>query len=153
MEGAAGNDRPAPRGLLDHVLLAVASGEDAESTCESVLEHLTGQVSRVTVVTVVPSYRKWADSVTSDFRLQNAAQTLRAAERRLAAAEFEVDTIVEHSAKTSEAINALADRIEATAIVFTPRGANRLLDFLAGDTTWSLVKKSTRPVLVMPALD
>ncbi len=141
---------PPARALFDHVLLAVATGEDAERSCRVMLEMLEGQLSRVTVVTVVPRYREWADSIPSDYRLENAREALSVAHQLLYEAKLQVEAIVEQASNTSDAIHRLADRIDASAIIFSPRSANRLVDFLAGDTAWSLVKRSRRPVLVLP---
>jgi nucleotide-binding universal stress UspA family protein len=136
--------------LLDHVLVAVASDEDARQTCRVVLETVGSQLGSVTVVTVIPRYRQWSDSLPSDYRLENAYATLHVACGLLEDAGIDVEVSIEQSSNTSRAIHELAERIDASAIIFTPRSANRLMDFLAGDTTWSLVKKSSRPVLVLP---
>lgn len=138
-------------GLLDHVLLAVASDDDARKTCRAVIETLGSSLGSVTVVTVIPRFRQWADTIPSDYRLEHAQAALDVACTLLEGAGIDACVTIEHDSDTSRAIHELAEHIDASVIVFTPRSANRLVDFLAGDTTWSLVKRASRPVLVVPA--
>lgn len=137
--------------LFDHVLLAVASDDDARQTCRTLIETLGPNLGAVTVVTVIPRYRPWADGIPSDYRLEQAYATLDAACSLLQAVGIEAQFSIECDSNISRAIHEFAEQIDASVIAFTPRSANRLVDFLAGDITWSLVKRASRPVLVVPA--
>ena len=136
--------------LFEHVLLPVASVNDARETARAVLARLSGQVDRVTIVTVVERSQGWPDIVPKNHRIELGEEALETARRLFEQEGVAIETRLQPAYDTAMAIHELAEDIGATAIVFTPRNKGRLADFFTGDTSWQLIKKARCPVLVVP---
>ena len=136
--------------LIQHVLLPVATVDDARETCRAVRPYLSGVTDRVTVVTVVERSQGWPDIVPKDYRVKLAEEAVETARRILEQEELTVEIRLEPSYDTPLTIHELAEEVGATSIVFTPRSKGRLVDLFTGDTAWQLIKKARCPVIVVP---
>lgn len=134
--------------ILDHVLLLVATEEDAETTCVA-LEPYLGRVERVTAVHVIETRKDAVDKAPVEKRRSDAAEYLSLVEARLGDA-VEVDSRVAFGPDVVETVLDEAAAVGATVIAFRPRGSSRLTRLLSGDVTTCLVTGSTLPVVVLP---
>jgi len=64
-----------------------------------------------------------------------------------------VETEIRYGTDVAETILDAAADHGASAVVFRPRGGSWLLDLLTGDVRDALVKRSDRPVVVLPDAD
>lgn len=136
--------------LLANVLVPIASPEDAEATCDAALSRLARNGGRLTAVHVVEKADGAPDKASVEQREEYANAALAVVERRAAEAGVPVETRVVFDTDVTDAILDAAADVGASAIVFTPRSGSRWLDLLTGDVTRSLVKRTNRPVVVLP---
>ena len=64
-----------------------------------------------------------------------------------------VETEVAYGTDVAETVFDVADEVDATAIVFTPRGGSRWIQLLTGDVALDLITGTDRPVVVLPDHD
>lgn len=134
--------------IFDHVLLPVATEEDAETTCTA-LEPYLGRVERVTAVHVIEKREGAVDKAPVEKRRSDAAEYLSVVEAGLADT-VAVDTRTAFGADVVEAVLEEAAAVGATAIAFRSRGSGRITRLLSGDVATRLVTESTLPVVVLP---
>ncbi|RBI64468.1 universal stress protein [halophilic archaeon] len=129
--------------LLSHVLVPVASEDDARATAKSLARYGPEQVTVLHVVekgdgapdkTPVEQSEQIANEAFAAFR-----ETFPDAEDRVA---YGRDVVSE--------ISSAAAAVEASAIAFRPREGGRLRKFLSGDRSLRLVTNADRPVVSLP---
>jgi len=129
--------------LLAHVLLPVASEDDARRTARTLANYETGRITAFYVVEKGDGVPDKTPVDQSESVASAAFEAVRAvfpdAETETAYAHHVVDTIFE-----------TATEVGASAIVFRSRGGNRLLHFLSGDKTLKLATRSPVPVVALP---
>jgi nucleotide-binding universal stress UspA family protein len=129
--------------LLDHVLVPVANEEDARATVESLAPY---GPSKVTVTHVVEKGGGVPDKTPVE-------QSKAIAEDAYAAVQEtypDADTHTMYSTDVVEGIFEAADEVGSTAIMFSARGGNRIMQFLSGDLSLRLVTESSIPVVALP---
>lgn len=136
--------------LLTRVVLPVASIEDAETTCESVLPRLRDRGSDVLAVHVIEKAGGAPDKASVEQRENRARDIFAVVEEALAESGIELETKILYGTDVAGTILGAADEFDASAIVFTPRGSSRWLKLLTGDTASGLMDSSDRPVIVLP---
>jgi nucleotide-binding universal stress UspA family protein len=134
--------------LVEHVLIPVATDEDAEATCAALEPYLDG-VERVTAVHVIEKAGGAVDKAPLAKRREDAAEILALVDARLGGT-VAVDTKTAYGTDVVETLFETAADIGATAIVFRPRGGSRILRLLTGDTASRLVIDSDIPVISLP---
>ena len=134
--------------LLDHVLVPVASEEDVEATCEALGPYL-GEIERVTAVHVIEKAGGAMDKAPLEKRREDAAEFLAVVDSRLSD-RVAVDTRTDYGTDVVETIFEAAADAGATAVAFRPRGGNRIVQLLSGDTTRRLVTDPDLPVVSLP---
>lgn len=132
--------------LLARALVPVATAADAAATAAALTEH-ADEIESVLAVNVV------AGDEPTDAASDEATDTLGRVVTGLAGTGVDVETRVLAAPDVVGAVVASADDIDATAVVFTPRGQPGPLGRLTGDTTGRLVRESDRPVVALPASD
>ena len=132
--------------LLERVVVPVANEEDAVATAHAI--EASGQdVGAITLVHVVEKAGGAIDKAGVEQRELEAEEAFDAFE---AAIGRDVDTDITYGEEVDDDIFAVADEIDATSIVITPRGGSRWIRLLTGDVALSLVTESDRPVVVRP---
>ena len=128
--------------ILAHALVAVATEDDARATARALEPY---QPDRVTTVHVVEK----GDGVPDKTPVEQSEAI--AADAYHAVREVFPDA-AEHTAygrDVAATIVAAAAEIDASAIVYRPRGGSRLTQLLAGDVATRLISNATRPVIAL----
>lgn len=131
-------------GLLDHLLVPVASEEDAQKTAQ-ILE--TYECGKVTVTHVIEKAGGAPDKLPVEQAEQHGEASFAAFREIIPDADSELT----YDRDVVGAIFDLAAAIDATAIAFRPRQGGRLVQFLSGDTALKLVTEGDRPVIALPS--
>jgi nucleotide-binding universal stress UspA family protein len=142
---------------MKRILIATDGSDAAEEALETALELAEEHVADVTVVHVEPSYDLVVGSYLSgpvevsrdemppddDGVLERAAEL--AADRGVEA------RLVERSGYPPDEIARLANEIDADVVVVGSRGLGAVSEFILGSTSRALLRRTTRPVLVVRA--
>lgn len=131
-----------PIDITDHVVVPVADEEDARTTAELLDSYRVGQITILHVV-------EKGEGVPDKTPVEQSEQVAEAAFDAFRAFFPEADSEVTYRRDIVEAINEVATDVDATAIVFRPRGGSRILQFLAGDLALKLVSEADRPVVAL----
>jgi nucleotide-binding universal stress UspA family protein len=132
--------------LLGHLLVPVADDGDAGATADALNPHLD-VVGRVTLVHVLQKGGGVADKAPVAKRRADAKAFLSVVESRLGDEAVTIGRRVEFGTNVADTIVETATDVDATAIAFHPRGGNRLVRWLSGDTAVRLVSAPEFPVL------
>jgi len=141
----------APAPLLSNVLVPIANEADAATTMDALLERLAAADGRLTALHVVEKAGGAPDKVSVAQREAAAEDAFAVVTARAAVAGVPVETRLGYGTDVAETIREVAAEVDASAIVFTPRGGSVLVDLVTGDVARSLVKAADRPVVVLPA--
>lgn len=133
-------------GLLAHVLVPVATAEDARTTAMSLDQYAP---TRVTVLHVVEKAGGAPDKAPMEQQETQANESFAAFREVFPDAE----DIITYRQDVVEGIFDVADEIEASAIAFRSRGGNRVVQFLAGDRALNLVQDPDVPIISLPRVD
>ncbi|WP_306058847.1 universal stress protein [Natronococcus wangiae] len=136
------------KSLLTHLLVPVATGEDARTTCDALEPYLEG-VERVTAVHVIEKAGGAMDKAPLEKRQEDAADFLAIVESELAE-RVAVDTQTVYGADVADALFDAATDAKADAIAIRARGGSRIVQLLAGNTTSKLVTDPVVPVVSLP---
>lgn len=137
--------------MLDHVLIPIASEDDATVTCAALAPHLD-DVERVTAVHVIEKAGGAIDKAPIGKRREDAAEYLAIVETSLGD-QVAVDTRTAFGTDVVETIFDQAADVGATAIAFCPRGGGRIVRLLTGDVATRLVTDPDLPVVSLPIPD
>lgn len=135
--------------LLSHVVIPVASVEDARTTAETVVPRLQRAGGRATVVNVIEKAGGAPDKASVEQRELEAEDMFDAVRDRFDAAGVPLETAILYGTDVVATIEEAALDRDATAIVFTPRGGNRWVQLLTGDVARRLVEESSLPVIAL----
>lgn len=133
---------------FNHVLIPVATANDARATCTA-LEPYLDSVETVTAVHVIEKAGGAADKAPLEKRQQDGLEILSMVESILDS-ESTVETDVIYGTDVVETIFDAAVDADAEAVVFRARGGSRIVQLLAGDTTRKLVTDPVVPVVSLP---
>jgi nucleotide-binding universal stress UspA family protein len=129
--------------ILAHALVAAATEDDARATARALAPY---KPDRVTAVHVVEKGEGVPDKTPVEQSEAIAADAYHAVREVFPDA-------AEHTAygrDVAATIVAAAAEVDASAIVYRPRGGSRLTQLLAGDVAARLVSNATRPVIALP---
>lgn len=134
--------------LLGRVVVPVASEEVAEQTAVMARKYLRDD-SDVTVVHVVQDEQAYAEASDEEWEAfaEEAFDAFRDSYARA------VETELRHGTDVAETIVETAEDLDASAILFVPRGGSRWRQLMSGDVARELVTASTRPVIALPRPD
>lgn len=137
-----------PMAPFQHIVVPVASEEDAIATCAALRPYLDS-IERITVVHVIEKGGGSIDKAPMEKRRADAAEFLAIVEARLGD-EATIDRRTEFGTDVVETIVETGLDTGATAIAFRPRGGSRILRLLSGDTATCLVTDPKLPVISLP---
>ncbi|WP_255149023.1 universal stress protein [Halorarius halobius] len=132
---------------FDHLLVAIASENDATATAASLKAHL-GIPERVTVVHVVEKAGGAPDKAGVEQREEAAEEGFAAFRDALDGATVETDIV--YATDVADGILEAAREVGADAVVFAPRGGGLFARLLTGDVTRDLIDRADRPVIALP---
>lgn len=126
----------------DTVVVPVANREDAAATAAVIEPYSFGEI---TVLYVVEK----GEGVPDKMPVEQAESIAADAFARFKASFPEAKTEITYRRDVVDAITDVAEEVDASAIVFRPRGGGRILQFLAGDLSLRLITESDRPVIAI----
>jgi len=136
--------------LFETVLVPIASEEDAEETCREILREIHDGPPTLHVVHVIEKAGGAPDKAGVEQRKERAERIFNRVETELADEDVPLETEILYGTDVAEAILERAKRLDATSIVFTPRGASRWIKLLTGDVAQKLLANTDRPLVVLP---
>ena len=148
-DGAVTDSTDPPR-LLSRPLVPVASEDDAIKTCRTALSRIAAAGGRPVVVHVIEKAGGAPDKASVEQREAAAEEAFAAVRDCAADYGLDVETEIRYGTDVADAIVDAAADLDASAIVFHPRGGSWLLDLLTGDVRDRLIEGSDRPVIALP---
>lgn len=139
-----------PDPLFQRVIVPVANKDDAAATAEALAPYVESVSGVVIAVNVIEKAGGAPDKASVEQRELYADEIFEIVSDRLKDVGADVETKYLYGTAVAETIIDAAHELDASAIVFTPRGGNRWLKLLTGDVTTELVNKSGLPVIVLP---
>ncbi|WP_411966998.1 universal stress protein [Haloferax sp. YSSS75] len=136
--------------LFSRPLVPLANEEDAEVTCGVAFPRIAAVGGTAHVVHVIEKAGGAPDKAGVEQREEVAEELFDVARRAAEAAAIELETDLRFDTDVGDAILDAAVEADASAIVFTPRGGRSWWDLFSGDVRDRLVRKSDRPVVVLP---
>ena len=140
------DDETAHRELLGHVIVPVATEDDALKTARALEPY---EPARVTALHVVEKGMGAPDKTPVEYSEELAHESYAAVREVFPEAD-------EHTAYAKDIVGAIfeaAEEVDASAIAYRSRGGNRLMQFLSGDLSLKLVTRADRPVIALPRVD
>lgn len=131
--------------LLSNVVVPVANEEIAERTAELAGEYLDDGTD-VRVIHVVADEQAFDEASEDEWE----AFAEDAFDRFRTTYDGDVETEVRYGKDVVEGVFAAAEDVDASAIVFTPRGGSRWRQLMSGDVARELVTECDRPVIALP---
>ncbi len=136
-------DKQMSHSFTDSIVVPVADQEDATVTAAALEPY---DVGTITVVYVVEKGEGVPDKTPVEQSEQIATESFAAFRETFPTVETE--TIYRRNVVTG--IIEVATDIDASAIVFHPRGGSRIRQLLAGDRSLRLITEAKRPVIALP---
>ena len=137
------SSEPDDEDILAHVLLPVAHEADALATATALEPY---GPANVTALHVVEKGGGVPDKTPVEQSEDLAAESYAAVRSVFPDADDHTAYGRDIAAKIFEA----ADEVDASAIAYRSRGGNRLMQFLSGDISVTLVTQANRPVIALP---
>jgi len=139
-----------PESLFRRVIVPVSNTDDAEATTDALAPYVTSAGGVVIAAHVIEKAGGALDKASVEQRERSADEIFEVVADGLANVDIEVETEYLYGTDVAETIIDAAHDLDASAIVFTPRGGSRWLKLLTGDVTTDLVNESDIPVIVLP---
>lgn len=136
--------------LFERVVVPVANQEDAAATTAALLPYVGAIDGTVIAVHVIEKAGGALDKASVEQREQDAKGMFSVVSDGLTDSGVTLETEILYGTDVAHTIIETAHNVDATAIVFTPRGGSRWKRLLTGDVTHDLVTSSDIPVLVLP---
>jgi len=131
-----------------HILVAVATVEDASKTCTALRPYLE-TADRVTAVHVIEKGGGAPDKAPLEKRREDGHEILSSVSSALNST-VEVETEIVYGTDVVDTIFEAAVDADAEAVAFQARGGSRITRLLSGDTTSKLVTDPAVPVISLP---
>lgn len=136
--------------IFQHVLIPVASPDDARTTFRTLVPYLERTNGEVLVVNVIEKAGGAPDKASVEQLERYAREIFAAVIDALEGTDIPLETRLLYGTDVAETIIEAAHDEGASAIVFTPRGGSRWLKLLLGDVTSNLITESDLPIVVLP---
>lgn len=129
--------------ITANIVVPIATEADARETAHLLNDYEFGEITAVHVIEHVTGAPDPISPEQAETRAQKAFAAFREVLPEANAQRVSRENVV-------QGIFEVADDVEASAIVFRPRGGSRLVQLLSGDVTLRLVTKADRPVIALP---
>jgi len=139
-----------PETLFQRVVIPVANREDARATVDALSPDMETTAGHVFTVHVIEKAGGAPDKASVEQREQRAEGIFAIIREGLASTDASLETKILYGTDIAATIINAAHDVDASAIVFTPRGGSRWVKLLTGDVTTHLINDSDLPVLVLP---
>ncbi|WP_440007952.1 universal stress protein [Halomicrococcus sp. SG-WS-1] len=134
--------------LFQRIIVPVANEDDAEATTAALTPYVDATTSTVIAVHVIEKADGAPDKASVEQRELFADEAFERVADGLEDVELQTEYL--YGTDVAAAIIDAAHDLDASAIVFTPRGNSQWLKLLTGDVTAGLVNKSDIPIIVLP---
>jgi len=136
-------DEGTKRVLLDHVLLPVATVDDARQTADALKPYQPAQVTAIHVV-------EKGEGVPDKTPVEQSEAVAAAAYEAVRTVFPDADDHTAYARDVVEAVFEAAEAVDASAVAYLPRGGGRLKRLLSGDRSVRLVTNARVPVIALP---
>jgi len=135
--------------LLSNVVIPVAGPDDASATGAAAVPRIAEANGSITAVYVVEKSGGGPDKAPVGAREATAERAFEELERQCRSAGVPFDQHLVYDRDVTDGVFAVADAVEASAIVFTPREGGRFIRLVTGDNALALITETDRPVVVL----
>ncbi|MCU4716500.1 universal stress protein [Halapricum hydrolyticum] len=139
--------------VLERTIVPVADPDDAAATTEAVASHVDDVGGTVIAVHVIEKAGGALDKASVEQREQAARDLFAVVRDGLSDTGITLETEILYGTDVAQTLIDAAHDLDASAIVFTPRGGSRWQKLLSGDVTHHLLNNSDVPILVFPEED
>lgn len=129
--------------ILAHVLLPVATEDDALATAKALKPYGPDHVTALHVV-------EKGEGVPDKTPVEQSEELAEESYAAVRSVFPDADDHTAYGRDVAEKIFEAATEINASAIAYRSRGGNRLMQFLSGDVSLKLVTRANRPVIALP---
>ncbi|MCU4717007.1 universal stress protein [Halapricum hydrolyticum] len=136
--------------LFSRVIVPVASKDDARATTRALASHVDSVAGTVVAVHVIEKAGGAPDKASVEQRERDTEEMFDIVRAQLEEYDVDLETEILYGTDVAETIVEAAHEMDASSIVFTPRGGSRWIRLLAGDVALSLISESDLPVVVLP---
>lgn len=135
--------------LFQRPVVPVANKDDARATTAALPPHV-GASGTVIAVTVIEKAGGAPDKASVEQGERFADEIFEIVSEGLEDTDIAFESHHLYGRDVAETIIEAAHDLDASSIVFTPRGGSRWLKLLTGDVTVQLVNESDLPIVVLP---
>lgn len=135
--------------MFRRVVAPVANQDDAAATATALVPYVEAADVTVFAVHVIEKAGGALDKASVEQRERQAEEIFLEFTQILTDVGADLETRILYGTNIAEAIVEAAHDLDASAIVFTPRGGSRWVKLLTGDVTYGLVTNSDIPVIVL----
>ena len=136
--------------FFQRAVVPVANEDDARATTTALRPYVAGAGCTVIAVHVIEKAGGAPDKASVEQRELFARDIFAAVTDGFADAGVALDTEIRYGADIASTLVEAAHELNASAIVFTPRGGSRWRKLLTGDVTHNLISESDIPILALP---
>ena len=136
--------------FLQRVLVPIANPDDAAATTAALAPYVDAADSLVTAVHIIEKAGGAPDKASVEQPELVAQDIFTTVTSGLTDTKATIETQILHGTDIAATLIGAAHDNNASAIVFTPRGASRRKKLLAGDVTHNLLNSGDIPILVFP---
>lgn len=129
-----------------HMLVPIASLEDAERTCDELDQYLDDSVETVTIVHVIEQTPGYLDTASPTALEQDAERLFEYVEDHFSEGPA-IQRELRYGTDVVEEIVAAADELGVSGIGFVPRPKSRLRKLLTETDSYRLITESHHPVV------
>ncbi|MFB6284054.1 MAG: universal stress protein [Halobacteria archaeon] len=135
--------------IMDHILLPVASEDDAEATAAAVKPYISDGGTAV-FLHVIEKAGGAMDKASVEQREEYAEETFAVIREIFDDTDADIETEIVYGTGIAESIIESAHDNDADSISFTPRGGSKIMKLLTGNVTDTLVQNTDLPLVVLP---
>ncbi|MFD1598803.1 universal stress protein [Halobellus rarus] len=135
--------------FFERAVVPVANREDAAATATALVENIDDSDSTVIAVHVIEKADGGMDKASVEQRKLFAQDVFEVLTEGLADTDITLETEIRYGTDVASTLIDAAQELNASAIVFTPRGGSRWRKLLTGDVSHNLIENSDIPIVVI----